>query len=132
MHVNVQQVGFQNLVSLSLSATASSLVGASHPLLASSVVLTTGTFLSGFLFMGQTNSPGGRMGDAPSSAGLSNTLRERLGLRVGRLRTGTPPRILKASVDLSLAQLSQPDKQPTPFSFINTHVHCKVGATEGH
>ncbi|XP_062331613.1 protein MTO1 homolog, mitochondrial isoform X2 [Osmerus eperlanus] len=105
--------------------TGITLVGASHPLLASSVVLTTGTFLSGFLFMGQTNSPGGRMGDAPSSAGLSNTLRERLGLQVGRLRTGTPPRILKASVDLSLAQLSEPDKHPTPFSFINTHVHCK-------
>lgn len=101
------------------------MVGASHPIRASSVVLTTGTFLSGSLFMGQTTSPGGRMGDPPSSAGLSHTLRERLGLQVGRLRTGTPPRILKASVELSLAQVSQPDRQPCPFSFMNTQVHCE-------
>ncbi|XP_071395789.1 protein MTO1 homolog, mitochondrial [Centroberyx affinis] len=101
------------------------LANGSHLVSASSVVLTTGTFLSGSLFMGQTTSPGGRIGDAPSSAGLSHTLRERLGLRVGRLRTGTPPRILKDSVDLSLAQLHAPDKQPTPFSFLNTHTRCK-------
>uniref|UniRef100_A0A8C8C4H9 tRNA uridine 5-carboxymethylaminomethyl modification enzyme C-terminal subdomain domain-containing protein n=1 Tax=Oncorhynchus tshawytscha TaxID=74940 RepID=A0A8C8C4H9_ONCTS len=78
------------------------LVDGSHPILSSSVVLTTGTFLSGSLFMGQTTSPGGRMGDAQSCAGLSYTLKETLGLRVGRLRTGTPPRIVKESVDLSL------------------------------
>ncbi|XP_038847525.1 protein MTO1 homolog, mitochondrial [Salvelinus namaycush] len=101
------------------------LVDGSHPILSSSVVLTTGTFLSGSLFMGQTTSPGGRMGDAQSCAGLSYTLKETLGLRVGRLRTGTPPRIVKESVDLSLAQLQAPDKQPTPFSFLNTHTHCK-------
>ncbi|XP_013884427.1 5-taurinomethyluridine-[tRNA] synthase subunit MTO1, mitochondrial [Austrofundulus limnaeus] len=92
---------------------------------AASVVLTTGTFLSGSLFMGQTTSPGGRIGDAPSSAGLSHTLRERLGLKVGRLRTGTPPRILKDSVDLSLAELHPPDSCPTPFSFMNTQTRCK-------
>lgn len=90
------------------------------------MVLTTGTFLSGSLFVGQTSVPGGRIGDAPSSAGLSQTLRERLGLRIGRLRTGTPPRIVKDSVDLSLASLQPPDSNPTPFSFLNTHTHCKV------
>ncbi|XP_056286547.1 protein MTO1 homolog, mitochondrial [Pseudoliparis swirei] len=101
------------------------LANGSHPISASSVVLTTGTFLSGSLFMGQSKSPGGRIGDAPSSAGLSHTLRERLGLRTGRLRTGTPPRILKDSVDLSLAQIHPPDSHPTPFSFLNTHTRCK-------
>ncbi|XP_019961220.2 protein MTO1 homolog, mitochondrial [Paralichthys olivaceus] len=101
------------------------LVNGSHPISASSVVLTTGTFLSGSLFMGQTKSPGGRIGDAPSSAGLSNTLRERLGLRIGRLRTGTPPRIVKDSVDLSLAELHPADSHPTPFSFLNKHTRCK-------
>lgn len=93
---------------------------------ASSVVLTTGTFLSGSLFVGQNTMPGGRIGDAPSSAGLSHTLRERLGLRTGRLRTGTPPRIVKESVDLSLAVLHPPDGTPTPFSFLNKHTRCKV------
>lgn len=96
-----------------------------HPISASSVILTTGTFLSGSLFMGQNTSPGGRVGDAPSSAGLSQTLRERLGLRIGRLRTGTPPRIVKDSVDLSQAHLHPPDSHPTPFSFMNTHTRCK-------
>ncbi|XP_061564592.1 protein MTO1 homolog, mitochondrial [Cololabis saira] len=97
----------------------------SHSVTAHSVVLTTGTFLSGSLFMGQTASPGGRIGDAPSCAGLSQTLKERLGLRVGRMRTGTPPRIVKDSVDLSLAQLHLPDGCPTPFSFMNTQTRCK-------
>ncbi|KAM4623720.1 5-taurinomethyluridine-[tRNA] synthase subunit MTO1, mitochondrial [Polymixia lowei] len=101
------------------------LAESSLPISASSVVLTTGTFLSGSLFMGQNTSPGGRIGDPPSGAGLSHTLRERLGLRVGRLRTGTPPRIIKDSVDLSLAQLHAPDRQPTPFSFLNTKPHCR-------
>ncbi|XP_030257172.1 5-taurinomethyluridine-[tRNA] synthase subunit MTO1, mitochondrial isoform X2 [Sparus aurata] len=101
------------------------LANGSQPISASSVVLTTGTFLSGSLFMGQTSSPGGRIGDAPSSAGLSQTLRERLGLRIGRLRTGTPPRIVKDSVDLSLAELFPSDSTPTPFSFLNTHTRCK-------
>ncbi|XP_037319128.2 protein MTO1 homolog, mitochondrial [Pungitius pungitius] len=96
-----------------------------HPISAASVVLTTGTFLSGSLFMGQTESPGGRIGDAPSSPGLSQTLRETLGLRIGRLRTGTPPRIVKDSVDFSLAKIHPPDSHPTPFSFLNTHTHCK-------
>ncbi|XP_039992163.1 protein MTO1 homolog, mitochondrial [Xiphias gladius] len=101
------------------------LANGSHPISASSVILTTGTFLSGSLFVGQTTSPGGRIGDAPSSAGLSHTLRERLGLRTGRLRTGTPPRIVKDSVDLCLAELHPPDSRPTPFSFLNTHTRCK-------
>ncbi|XP_042363961.1 protein MTO1 homolog, mitochondrial [Plectropomus leopardus] len=101
------------------------LANGSHPISASSVILTTGTFLSGSLFMGQSTSPGGRIGDAPSSGGLSQTLRERLGLRTGRLRTGTPPRILKDSVDLSQAHLHPADSHPTPFSFLNTHTRCK-------
>ncbi|XP_028287798.1 5-taurinomethyluridine-[tRNA] synthase subunit MTO1, mitochondrial isoform X3 [Parambassis ranga] len=101
------------------------LAGSNQPISASSVVLTTGTFLSGSLFVGQTTSPGGRIGDAPSSAGLSYTLRERLGLRIGRLRTGTPPRIVKDSVDLSLVKLHLPDSHPSPFSFLNTHTRCK-------
>ncbi|XP_062381638.1 protein MTO1 homolog, mitochondrial [Sardina pilchardus] len=100
------------------------MAGMDTPVQCSSVVLTTGTFLSGSLFMGQTTSPGGRMGDPPSCAGLSHTLREVLGLTVGRLRTGTPPRIVKETVDLSLATVQPPDEQPTPFSYINTRTHC--------
>ncbi|XP_033840889.1 protein MTO1 homolog, mitochondrial [Periophthalmus magnuspinnatus] len=96
-----------------------------HPFSASSVVLTTGTFLSGSLFVGCTTSPGGRIGDAPSASGLSHTLKDILGLKMGRLRTGTPPRIIKDSVDFSQANYHPPDSQPRPFSFLNLQTHCK-------
>ncbi|XP_067285540.1 protein MTO1 homolog, mitochondrial [Pseudorasbora parva] len=89
-----------------------------------SVILTTGTFLSGALFIGQSTSPGGRMGDPPSCAGLSHTLKDVLGLKVGRLKTGTPPRIIKDTIDFSLTHIRLPDPSPTPFSFINKHTHC--------
>uniref|UniRef100_A0A4W4HGK4 tRNA uridine 5-carboxymethylaminomethyl modification enzyme C-terminal subdomain domain-containing protein n=2 Tax=Electrophorus electricus TaxID=8005 RepID=A0A4W4HGK4_ELEEL len=94
-------------------------------ILSGSIILTTGTFLSGSLFMGQTTSPGGRMGDPPSCAGLSHCLREVLGLKVGRLRTGTPPRLVKDTVDFSLTELHLPDSKPVPFSFVNKHTQCK-------
>ncbi|XP_053496271.1 protein MTO1 homolog, mitochondrial isoform X2 [Ictalurus furcatus] len=94
-------------------------------ILAHSVVITTGTFLSGSLFVGRTTSPGGRMGEPPSCAGLSRSLKEVLGLKLGRMRTGTPPRIIKDTIDFSLAKLHLPDPQPTPFSFVNRHTHCK-------
>lgn len=60
------------------------------------VILTTGTFLCGLIHIGLRNMPGGRLGDAPA-AGLSDSLRKH-GLRLGRLKTGTPPRLLSASI----------------------------------
>lgn len=100
--------------------------GGAQPINAKSVILTTGTFLSGALFMGQTVSQGGRMGDPPSCSGLSHTLRETMGLKIGRLRTGTPPRIVKDTVLLSLTKVCPGDKQPSPFSFLNKETRCKV------
>ncbi|CAL9699090.1 unnamed protein product [Knipowitschia caucasica] len=105
--------------------TGIQLANSLNPISASSVILTTGTFLSGSLFVGRTTSPGGRIGDAPSASGLSHTLKEILGLKLGRLRTGTPPRIIKDSVDFSQAKRHAPDSQPTPFSFLNSETRCK-------
>jgi len=83
---------------------------------AASVVLTSGTFLGGVIHIGQTNQAGGRAGDAPSNA-LAKRLRE-LPFRVGRLKTGTPPRIDKSSIDFSVMQ-EQPGDDPVPvFSYI--------------
>ncbi len=79
--------------------------------LADNVVLTTGTFLGGLIHIGLQNYSGGRAGDPPSIA-LANRLRE-LPLRVGRLKTGTPPRIDGRSVDFSL-MTEQPGDTPTP------------------
>ncbi|MBB3102993.1 tRNA uridine-5-carboxymethylaminomethyl(34) synthesis enzyme MnmG [Azomonas macrocytogenes] len=85
---------------------------------ADSVVLTTGTFLDGLIHIGLRNHAGGRAGDPPAIA-LSRRLRE-LPLRVGRLKTGTPPRIDGRSVDFSL-MTEQPGDAPTPvMSFLGS------------
>jgi len=85
---------------------------------ARAVVLTTGTFLGGRIHVGLVNHPGGRAGDPPSIA-LAQRLRERLP-NVGRLKTGTPPRIDKRSIDFSGLE-EQPGDSPTPvFSFVGS------------
>lgn len=82
------------------------------------VVLTTGTFLGGLIHIGLQNYSGGRAGDPPSIA-LANRLRE-LPLHVGRLKTGTPPRIDGRTVDFSV-MTEQPGDTPTPvMSFLGT------------
>jgi len=77
-------------------------------------VLTAGTFLRGLMHTGGCRTRGGREGEPPSN-GLSDSLRS-LGLRMGRLKTGTPPRILKRSVDLGAFTPQRGDDPPTPFS----------------
>ncbi|XP_033226145.1 protein MTO1 homolog, mitochondrial [Belonocnema kinseyi] len=84
------------------------------------VVITTGTFLKGQINIGLETRPAGRMGDEPSIA-LADTL-ERLGFRMGRLKTGTPPRIEKSTIDFSKCTVNPPDESPTPFSFMNEKV----------
>ncbi len=85
---------------------------------APSVIITSGTFLGGIIHIGQTNQAGGRAGDAPSNA-LANRLRD-LPFRVGRLKTGTPPRIDRSSIDFSIMQ-EQPGDDPAPvFSYIGS------------
>jgi len=82
------------------------------------VVLTVGTFLGGLIHIGQSNHSGGRAGDPPSIA-LAQRLRD-LPFRVGRLKTGTPPRIDTRSIDYSELQ-EQPGDKPTPvFSYMGS------------
>ena len=78
-------------------------------------LLTTGTFLQGLIHVGLNNFSGGRYGD-PASSGLSPRLRE-LGFELGRLKTGTVPRLLKSSVDYSVMEEQAGDNPPRPFSF---------------
>jgi tRNA uridine 5-carboxymethylaminomethyl modification enzyme len=96
------------------------------------VVMTTGTFLRGLLHTGARQTPGGRVGEAPSNA-LSEALR-RLGLRMGRFKTGTPPRLARASVDLGRLEAQRGDTHPTFFSEQTTEarlpqVPCHVAYT---
>ncbi|XP_074202445.1 5-taurinomethyluridine-[tRNA] synthase subunit MTO1, mitochondrial [Camelus bactrianus] len=90
---------------------------------AESVVLTTGTFLRGMVVIGLEMHPAGRLGDQPS-VGLAQTL-EKLGFVVGRLKTGTPPRIAKESINFSILNKQTPDNPSVPFSFINETVWIK-------
>ncbi len=78
------------------------------------VVVTTGTFLRGLMHSGESRVEGGRWGE-PSAKGLSGAL-EALGLTLGRLKTGTPPRVLRDTVDFSKMERDQGDAIPRPFS----------------
>ena len=81
------------------------------------VVITTGTFLSAEIYKGNVTTPAGRMGDA-ASYGLSKTFAN-AGFNLGRLRTGTPPRLIADTIDFSKFILMPPDEKPIMFSFLN-------------
>ncbi len=87
---------------------------------ASAVVLTAGTFLRGLLHCGEEQTPGGRVGE-PAATGLSESLR-RLGLRLERLKTGTPARVHRESIDYGRIQTQHGDSPPTPFSFLTDRI----------
>ncbi|HEY5209286.1 MAG TPA: tRNA uridine-5-carboxymethylaminomethyl(34) synthesis enzyme MnmG [Stellaceae bacterium] len=101
------------------------------------VVLTTGTFLRGLIHCGEERTPAGRIGEAPS-LGLSATL-ERAGFALGRLKTGTPPRLDGKTIDWAGLEVQQGDDPPVPFSFLTrqittAQIPCHITATSeaGH
>ena len=85
-----------------------------------SVVLTTGTFLGGLIHIGNRKIPAGRVGEAPS-IGLSKTLRS-MGLAIGRLKTGTPPRLDGRTIAWDCLEIQDGDSPPVPFSFLTTQI----------
>ena len=96
------------------------------------VVLTTGTFMRGLIHVGLNNYPGGRSGEPPS-LGLSDQLRN-LGIEVGRLKTGTPPRLYRGSIDFSKTEEQPGDDFFRPFSYMSQQVNqqqvsCFITAT---
>ena len=86
-----------------------------HCYRAEAVIITTGTFLRGLIHIGLEHFPGGRIGDAPAE-GLSTSL-ERHGFPIGRLKTGTPPRLEGKTIDFTGLYVQFGDPNPTPFSF---------------
>ncbi len=89
-----------------------------------SVILTTGTFLRGLIHIGLEHFEAGRMGDFPS-IGLSNSLKE-LGFEIGRLKTGTCPRLDGRTIDFSKLEPQYSDIPPKPFSFLTTRIENKL------
>ena len=88
-----------------------------------SLVLTTGTFLRGMIRLGTESFPAGRIGDKPS-INLAKSI-ESLKFSIGRLKTGTPPRILKKSINFNDLEEQKADINPKPFSFMNRDIHIK-------
>jgi len=98
------------------------------------VVLTTGTFLRGMIHLGTTRIPAGRAGEAPA-LGLSERLYG-LGFQLGRLKTGTPPRLDGSSIDWASLEVQPGDTPPVPFSFLTRaittpQVNCHITRTTG-
>ena len=93
---------------------------AGRELRADAVVLTTGTFLGGMIHIGDQRIPAGRHGEAPA-LGLSDTLKG-LGLRMGRLKTGTPARLRASTIDWSGLEMQAADAEPVPFSFLTERI----------
>jgi tRNA uridine 5-carboxymethylaminomethyl modification enzyme len=87
---------------------------------AGAVVITTGTFLRGLIHLGEKNWPAGRVGEAPAM-GLSRSF-ERLGFGLGRLKTGTPPRLDGTTIDWSAVQMQPGDDPPEPFSVMTDRI----------
>jgi tRNA uridine 5-carboxymethylaminomethyl modification enzyme len=90
---------------------------------AKAVVLTTGTFLRGVIHIGEVSRPGGRMGDKPSIK-LAERL-DAMGLPLGRLKTGTPPRLQASSIDWSGLDMQPADEDPMMFSFLSDRPHVR-------
>jgi len=104
---------------------------------AAAIVVTTGTFLRGMIHIGDTQIPAGRVGAKPA-VGLSYTFK-RLGFALGRLKTGTPPRLDGRTIDWDGLDVQPGDNPPTPFSFLGgrietPQINCHLTATSpaGH
>ncbi len=94
--------------------------GSGEKISAGAVVLTTGTFLNGLIHRGEARIAAGRIGEAPA-LGLSNTLKF-IGFAVGRLKTGTPPRLDGRTIDWKALEMQPGDDPPEPFSFLTTKI----------
>ena len=113
-------------------AVAGVRTSAGHEISAPCVVLTTGTFLRGLIHIGERKIPAGRIGEAPA-LGLSRTLYG-LSLRMGRLKTGTPPRLDGRTIDRAGLSVQPGDDPPVPFSFLTRaittpQVPCHITGT---
>ena len=108
------------------------ITGEGEEISASKVILTTGTFLSGLIHIGEKKIPAGRVGEAPA-LGLSKTLRD-AGFAVGRLKTGTPARLDGKTINWDILTPQAGDNPPVPFSYLTDkitlpQINCYITAT---
>ena len=136
-NLTLRAAAAEDLVLDRAGRVAGVVTGEGEAIAAGRVVLTTGTFLRGLIHIGSEKIPAGRVGEAPS-LGLSETLR-RAGFRLGRLKTGTPPRLDGKTIDWAGLEEQPGDDPPPPFSFLTGQITtpqrpCHITATNpaGH
>ena len=116
-HLTIKAEAVEDLVVRRNSQIQGVVTASGETYKAASVVLTTGTFLKGVIHIGDEQYSAGRVGDQ-AAAGLANTL-DRFGFRLGRLKTGTPPRLDGRTIDFDGLERQPGDDPPQPFSFLN-------------
>jgi len=118
--LEVLEASVEDLLSDGSGRCAGILTGDGAELTAGAVVLTTGTFLRGVIHIGEQQIPAGRVGEAPA-LGLARTLARR-GFALGRLKTGTPPRLDGRTIETSGLAVQKGDDPPTPFSTLTNSI----------
>lgn len=119
LHIEIGTV--ENLVTEGNERAAGVVMADGRILRAGAVILTTGTFLSGLIHVGEVTFPAGRFGDSPSQ-GLSACLRQQLGFPVGRLKTGTPARLDGRTIQWERLEKQAGDAEPVPFSTLTRSI----------
>jgi len=130
-NLTIQEAAIEDLV-ISSGEIEGVITATGQTIRAPKVVLTTGTFLSGLIHIGEKKIPAGRVGEAPA-VGLSNTLKT-AGFAVSRLKTGTPPRLDTKTIDYKGLTAQPGDNLPKPFSYLTKKVivpqiECFITAT---
>ncbi len=135
--LSIEAGGAEDLVIDGEGRACGVVTGAGETLGAGAVVLTTGTFLRGVIHIGEETTPAGRVGEPPA-LGLSDRL-ARCGFPLGRLKTGTPPRLDGRSIDWAALEKQPGDQPPPPFSYMTDRIDtpqidCAITWTtpEGH
>ena len=121
-NLSVLEAGVEDIKTCTLNTVASVETSCGLDIKCKSVVLTTGTFLRGMIHCGSNTTPAGRIGDAPA-IGLAKTL-ERIGFKLGRLKTGTPPRLDGNTINWKLLEPQPGDTPPEPMSYLTSQIAC--------
>ncbi len=119
-NLEIEEATAEDLVLDGVGRVRGVITGVGEELCAGCVVVTTGTFLRGLIHLGEEKIPAGRVGEGPA-VGLAESL-DRLEFRLGRLKTGTPPRLDGRTIDWSGLEIQRGDNPPPPFSFLTTQV----------
>ncbi|MBL8839782.1 MAG: tRNA uridine-5-carboxymethylaminomethyl(34) synthesis enzyme MnmG, partial [Alphaproteobacteria bacterium] len=132
LNMDIEAAAVEDIELAARGAVAAVITGDGRRIPCGAVVLTTGTFLRGLIHIGDEKIPAGRVGEAPS-LGLSETL-ARAGFALGRLKTGTPPRLDGRTIDWAGLDMQPADDPPVPFSFLTDRIttpqiSCGITAT---